>query len=387
MWVGGLVAAVLLCGAAVVTLAPQPRPAVPPSTAAATVPKRGAPVLVWTPGGLPPGLSAAARSTPGVRRVAEVAGDFAWLDAWGPAGDQASASPAGMGIPVDVAAVDLPRFLPFVAAPDADVLAGLDAGSIVLSRTGAALRGIGPGGWVRFGQTTLTVRGVVDDVAIGGHEAAVTRQAGAAIGVVQPRYLLVGLAPNTGTKGMEAALRSSLPAGAPLRVRVPDASTVLREGEVTLTPGAIKLVFGEFAASRGRGGALNLDPAWVARNIQEQMLPIVGPAKCHKAIFPQLQAAFRELVDRGLSDVVHGADFGGCWFPRFLNWDSEAGISHHTWGLAVDLNVSENPYATPGRMDPRVVEVFERWGFEWGGRWLVPDPMHFEFVRFVPQNG
>jgi D-alanyl-D-alanine carboxypeptidase len=26
--------------------------------------------------------------------------------------------------------------------------------------------------------------------------------------------------------------------------------------------------------------------------------------------------------------------------------------------------------------------VFERWGFTWGGRWLVPDGMHFEFLRF-----
>ncbi|MGH2687360.1 MAG: M15 family metallopeptidase [Actinomycetota bacterium] len=24
--------------------------------------------------------------------------------------------------------------------------------------------------------------------------------------------------------------------------------------------------------------------------------------------------------------------------------------------------------------------MFERWGFEWGGRWLVPDPMHFELT-------
>jgi hypothetical protein len=23
----------------------------------------------------------------------------------------------------------------------------------------------------------------------------------------------------------------------------------------------------------------------------------------------------------------------------------------------------------------------ERWGFTWGGRWLVPDPAHFEWVR------
>ena len=33
-------------------------------------------------------------------------------------------------------------------------------------------------------------------------------------------------------------------------------------------------------------------------------------------------------------------------------------------------------------MDRRVVEVFDRWGFQWGGRFLVPDGMHFEFLDF-----
>jgi hypothetical protein len=27
------------------------------------------------------------------------------------------------------------------------------------------------------------------------------------------------------------------------------------------------------------------------------------------------------------------------------------------------------------------VEVMERWGFAWGGRWLIPDPAHFEYLR------
>jgi hypothetical protein len=25
--------------------------------------------------------------------------------------------------------------------------------------------------------------------------------------------------------------------------------------------------------------------------------------------------------------------------------------------------------------------VMTRWGFTWGGHWLVPDPAHFEFLR------
>ena len=28
-----------------------------------------------------------------------------------------------------------------------------------------------------------------------------------------------------------------------------------------------------------------------------------------------------------------------------------------------------------------VVAVMERWGFTWGGRWLVPDPSYFEYLR------
>jgi hypothetical protein len=30
----------------------------------------------------------------------------------------------------------------------------------------------------------------------------------------------------------------------------------------------------------------------------------------------------------------------------------------------------------------RLVSIFQRWGFAWGGAWLVPDGTHFEFLRF-----
>jgi hypothetical protein len=55
----------------------------------------------------------------------------------------------------------------------------------------------------------------------------------------------------------------------------------------------------------------------------------------------------------------------------------------HAFGLAVDLNVSSNQLGTKGNIDPRVVEIFERWGFAWGGRWSPPDPMHFELARLI----
>ena len=53
-------------------------------------------------------------------------------------------------------------------------------------------------------------------------------------------------------------------------------------------------------------------------------------------------------------------------------------------GLALDLNVPTNQRGTRGDMDPRVVAIFKRWGFRWGGEFhTVPDPMHFELAALV----
>jgi hypothetical protein len=38
----------------------------------------------------------------------------------------------------------------------------------------------------------------------------------------------------------------------------------------------------------------------------------------------------------------------------------------------------------PAHQDRRVVSIFERWSFTWGGRWLVPDGMHFELLTLRP---
>jgi hypothetical protein len=89
-----------------------------------------------------------------------------------------------------------------------------------------------------------------------------------------------------------------------------------------------------------------------------------------------------EVSRRGLGGLISADDFGGCFSPRFLNRDAESGLSHHAWGIALDLNASENPFGANPALDPRVVEILERWGFTWGGRWLLPDGMHFEFLRW-----
>ncbi|MEX1004472.1 MAG: M15 family metallopeptidase [Acidimicrobiia bacterium] len=58
---------------------------------------------------------------------------------------------------------------------------------------------------------------------------------------------------------------------------------------------------------------------------------------------------------------------------------TSAGLSRHSWGAAVDINAPTNPYGSDGTQDPRLVAIMQSWGFTWGGDWLVPDPMYFEF--------
>ena len=109
-------------------------------------------------------------------------------------------------------------------------------------------------------------------------------------------------------------------------------------------------------------------------------VPILGRVTCHRVMVPQLAGAMAELVERGLADLIDVSQFGGCWVPRFIASDPTRGISLHSWGIAVDLNVSTNHRGTVGDMDPRIVEVMAAWGFAWGGLWSDPDPMHFELA-------
>lgn len=77
-----------------------------------------------------------------------------------------------------------------------------------------------------------------------------------------------------------------------------------------------------------------------------------------------------------------------------FNWRNIAGtdrLSVHSFGAAIDLDTAYADYwrwagGKPGnvpvyknRMPLEIVEIFERHGFIWGGRWYHYDTMHFEY--------
>lgn len=150
-----------------------------------------------------------------------------------------------------------------------------------------------------------------------------------------------------------------------------------------LTGGAVAEAVGSFTYYPQDDGTIDIEPSWVQANIVTGEVPILGTVTCHRVVLPQLRAAMQELVDSGLSDLVRPDQYGGCWVPRFIASDPARGLSLHSWGIALDLNVATNQRGTPGDMDPRVVDVMARWGFAWGGTWSDPDPMHFELAALV----
>jgi hypothetical protein len=64
--------------------------------------------------------------------------------------------------------------------------------------------------------------------------------------------------------------------------------------------------------------------------------------------------------------------------------------SMHSWGAAIDINRAHADYwlwrragmtygGPSAAIPPEIVEIFERHGFIWGGKWLHYDTMHFEY--------
>jgi hypothetical protein len=215
----------------------------------------------------------------------------------------------------------------------------------------------------------------------------VSRATGRRIGVVHNRYLLIHPAEGItlSSKLLTRRLRPLLPTGLGLyrrvQVRAPGETPYFRAADAVLSPALIKTLFGEFAArpEPGRPSYLDLDPVWVRSHIVTARVPLLGRVTCNRALIPQLRAAMQDLVAAGLGGLIR--TYHGCFAPRFVNRDPSAMLSHHSWGIAVDVNLAGNFYGESPHQDPRLVRIMARWGFIWGGSFVVPDGNHFEYRR------
>jgi hypothetical protein len=149
-------------------------------------------------------------------------------------------------------------------------------------------------------------------------------------------------------------------------------------------PVVMKQVFGEFSAypQTSDPAFLNTSHSWYDDHIATKTVPLLGTVTCNRAFFPALVGALKDVQAAGLGGEIH--TYSGCYAARTVARSSTAPPSQHAYGAAIDINAPENPYGATPTMDPRIVKIFQRWGFLWGGKYLTPDGMHFEYGSPAP---
>jgi hypothetical protein len=98
----------------------------------------------------------------------------------------------------------------------------------------------------------------------------------------------------------------------------------------------------------------------------------------------RLKEVITELEQLGVDFQKYLKNIGGTF-----NWRNIAGtdrLSVHSFGTAIDISTKFSDYwqwdksmTYKNRIPFEIVEVFERHGFIWGGKWYHYDTMHFEY--------
>ena len=149
----------------------------------------------------------------------------------------------------------------------------------------------------------------------------------------------------------------------------------------------IKRVFGDPSPYFREDGRIG--PQWEAAILGVLHLPspltlgwdlskTVSRIRVHQAILQPTHRALKAIHEAGLWDELR--TFDGAY--NFRSKRTSRRLSLHCWGVALDFNASEDPQGDEQiDMAEGVVRAFEHEGFEWGGRWATPDPMHYQYAR------
>ncbi len=317
----------------------------------------------------------------GVVAVAQVHTDTLGLVASrDPSGVEIDTPPDGYHIPVAVMGFD-PADWPVTATTEGsggDEFEHLVAGTVVMSQTGARLRGFAAGGQVDIAALDgtiledLDVVAVVPDGSTRGAEFVLHRDDAVRAGIDARTSLMVW----TDRDGVAATIDALVED--PALLRVVDGRSSDRVPIVLSLP-AVKERFGEFAFRPRTGRDIDIEQSFVADHIVEADVPLLGTVRCHRDIVDDLARALDEVARQGHNDWVSPSSYGGCWHPRRISSDG-ARLSRHAWGIAIDINVDLSMPGLGPKPPDEVIEIFGRHGFRWGGDFLTPDNHHFEWL-------
>lgn len=123
-------------------------------------------------------------------------------------------------------------------------------------------------------------------------------------------------------------------------------------------------------------------PPWKI-NIAGSKTEMKRGIRVHKLVAPSLNSIFNELWElHGKSqEEIEKSDLheiGGAYYFRPRRGSKR--LSNHARGIAIDIDPIDNPMrkGSRGDMPTKVIDVFIRHGWRWGG--VYGDPMHFEAV-------
>jgi hypothetical protein len=342
--------------------------------------------LAWVPGGFDdPSFRQKMERLAGLDEAVVVAGDTLWLRKTQDAEGRVVDEPADpFAFPIDAFAVQAKDYAPFVGRSVRHrIVQALSTGTAVLGEHSARLRRLGPGGTLTFRTGSVRVGAVVPDDAVGWAEVLVNREVGHRLGITHERYLL---AQPDRDLPRPAWKRMVLPFVGEdrLRVDVPGGTRFVRVASGVNPPILVKQAFGEFAATPQSDPAfLTIDPAWVEKHIVTTDVPLLGTITCNRKLIPLVRGALEDILASGLMSEIKV--YSGCWASRTVSRSPTAPPSTHAYGAAIDINAPQNPYGTKPTMNRDVVRIFESWGFNWGGDFLIPDGHHFEWWKFPDQ--
>ncbi|MFT6763786.1 MAG: hypothetical protein ACJAXA_002449 [Candidatus Aldehydirespiratoraceae bacterium] len=302
-------------------------------------------------------------------------------------------APPSMSIPMGTTVLDV-DVIGTLMGPE--VSGVLDSNSLVMSQRTADLRGAEAGDVVTlrsaFGaDVDFTIGAVVADEITGGTELLITLEGSARLSLNRKSGVVIwGFASR---EVIDQALRDNGLVSTRIRIR---RSWDPFDPDSTLGMGLTKELLGEFGYRVNPSGSVTQETSWQSANLPagrrllNATIPIV--ARCHLVIEPALQEALAEVAAAGFGNVFNAGDAnsaGGCWYPRFnrlANSTSIGFLSRHSWGMAIDTNtVGSCQGCAPPDFVTRpggcaAVRIFRKHGFAWGGNYLTPDGMHFEYV-------
>ena len=165
----------------------------------------------------------------------------------------------------------------------------------------------------------------------------------------------------------------------------------LRQAELTALAASFRDKVISESGARLAGGEVRYFPGWLEREVtivripqlsSQGLLQSPGRVSFYSGGHDQIRSAFQELEESELMDRI--TRWCGSLATRTIQGTQI--VSTHALGISFDINCDELAWGQSLALesDPEfamLVDVFERHGFIWGGRFAFPDPMHFQMFR------